>query len=166
MKNIYLIGMMGCGKSTCARGLARMLDRRMVDTDVLIVERAGKSINEIFAAEGEASFRELETQVCRELAAQQDLIVATGGGLPLRPENQALLRESGTVVFLHRDPAEIYDSADMSGRPLGQQGREAFLERFAQRLPSYRACAHLEITDFATVEGTVAEILTKLEESR
>ncbi len=164
MNNIYLIGMMGCGKSTCGRLLAEKLGRRLVDTDRLIVERAGKSVSDIFAAEGEETFRDLETQVCRAIGRERNLIVATGGGLPLRAENRALLRESGTVVFLHRDPAEIYDSADMSGRPLGQQGRAAFLGRFAERLPIYRACAHLEILDFSTVERTVAEILTKLEE--
>lgn len=166
MNNIYLIGMMGCGKSTCGRLLARKLGRRLVDTDQLIVDRAGRSVSEIFAAEGEEAFRDLETLVCRECGKETDLVVATGGGLPLRAENRALLRESGTVVFLHRDPAEIYDSADMSGRPLGQQGREAFLGRFAERLPLYRACAHLEIQDFSTVEHTVAEILEKLEEIR
>lgn len=164
MKNIYLIGMMGCGKSTCAQRLGKQLGRAVVDTDALIVERAGKSISDIFATEGEAAFRNLETQICRECGAQTDLVVATGGGLPLRAENRQLLRQSGTVVFLHRDPAEIYDSADMSGRPLGQQGRAAFLERFAARLPAYRDCAHVEITDFSTVEHTVAEIRLKLEE--
>lgn len=166
MNNIYLIGMMGCGKSTCGRLLAKRLGRRLLDTDQLIVDRAGKSISDIFAAEGEEAFRALETQVCREIGEKTDLVVATGGGLPLRQENRDLLRESGTVVFLHRDPGEIYDSADMSGRPLGQQGREAFLNRFAERLPIYRACAHLEIQDFSTVENTVAEILAKLEEMR
>lgn len=164
MKNIYLIGMMGCGKSTCAQRLARKLGRTMLDTDEMIVERAGKIISEIFAAAGEEAFRDMETQVCRECGEKTDLVVATGGGLPLREENQRLLRESGIVVFLHRDPAAIFDSADMSGRPLGQQGREAFLARFAARLPIYRACAHVEITDFSTVESTVAEILLKLEE--
>lgn len=166
MNNIYLIGMMGCGKSTCGRLLAKRLGRQLLDTDQLIVERAGKPITEIFATEGEEAFRALETQVCRECGEKTDLIVATGGGLPLREENRVLLRESGTVVFLHRDPAEIYDSADMSGRPLGQQGQEAFLRRFAERLPIYRACAHLEIQDFSTVGNTVAEILAKLEEMR
>lgn len=91
----------------------------------------------------------------------------TGGGhrrgLPLREENRRLLRSSGTVVFLNRDPAEIFATADMSGRPLGQQGKEAFLERFAQRLPLYRACAHVEITNFRSVRQTVTEILMKLE---
>lgn len=164
MKNIYLIGMMGCGKSTCAHGLAQRLGKAMLDTDELIVARAGKSISEIFAAEGEEAFRDLETWACRTCGEKTDLVVATGGGLPLRAENRRLLRDSGTVVFLHRDPAEIFDSADMSGRPLGQQGREAFLERFAARLPIYRACAHIEVTEFSTVEETVAEILYRLEE--
>jgi shikimate kinase len=164
MKNIILTGMMGCGKSTCAALLGEKLGRTVVDTDDLVVEKAGMSIADLFAAQGETAMRDIETQVCRELSGKTDLIIATGGGLPLREENRTLLRETGTVVFLNRDPGEIYDTADMSGRPLGQQGRDAFLERFAAREPIYRAFAHVVITNFSTPEATAAEILAKLEE--
>lgn len=164
MKNVYLIGMMGCGKSTCAAVLGKRLGREVLDTDAEIVREAGMPVSEIFGRFGEGHFRKLETACCRALAARENLIVATGGGLPLKEENRKLLRDSGIVVFLNRDPGEIYDTADMSGRPLGQQGRTAFLERFAQRLPLYRACAHIEISEFASVQITVAEILKKLEE--
>lgn len=163
MKNIYLIGMMGCGKSTCAGELAKILSRQAVDTDTLIEQKTGMTVSEIFARQGEEAFRDMETAVCRELAGGSGLVVATGGGLPLREENRALLREGGTVVFLHRDPAEIYVSGDMSRRPLGQQGQESFLERFRQRLPLYRTAAHVEITEFSSVRDTVAEILKQLE---
>ena len=105
----------------------------------------------------------METQVARELSEKQDLVIATGGGLPLREENRNLLRTTGVVVFLRRDPGEIYDTGDMSGRPLGQQGRDAFLGRFAQREPIYQAFSHIIINDFSSPEATVAEIITKLE---
>ena len=163
MKNIILCGMMGCGKTTCANLLGKKLGRQVVDTDDLVVKKAGMSISDLFAAQGETAMRDLETQVARELSHQQDLIIATGGGLPLREENRNLLRNTGTVVFLRRNPGEIYDTADMSGRPLGQQGREAFLNRFAQREPIYQAFSHIIIDDFSSPDATVAEILTKLE---
>lgn len=163
MKNIYLIGMMGCGKSTCAKALGKRLGRQVLDTDQEIEKAAGCAVGEIFAQQGEEAFRQMETALCRELAEKRGLIVATGGGLPLRAENRELLRESGMVFFLNRSPEDIFDTGDMSGRPLGQQGKEAFLQRFSARLPLYRQCAHGEITEFSSVQATVAEILKKVE---
>lgn len=150
MKNIILIGMMGCGKSTTGRILAKRLGRKLVDTDQLIETREGRSVPEIFAAEGEAYFRARELDAARELAARQKLVVACGGGLPMNPACIGALKQSGTVIFLHRDPGEIYDTVSMAGRPLGQEGREAFLERFARREPVYRRWA-----DYV-IEGTTS----------
>lgn len=163
MKNIYLIGMMGCGKSTCAQVLGKKLSRPVLDTDHEIERQAGKTVSEIFARNGEEVFRDMETRLCEELSRREGLIVATGGGLPLREENRELLKGSGLVLFLNRAPADIFDTGDMSKRPLGQQGRAAFLERFEKRLPLYRACAHGEISDFSSVERTLAEILQYVE---
>lgn len=164
MKNIYLIGMMGCGKSACAGALGRRLKRRVLDTDEILEREAGCSIREIFAQRGEACFRDMETSLCRRLSGTNGLIVATGGGLPLREENRRLLRENGIVVFLNRDPDEIFTSVSMSARPLGQDGLSAFRRRFAQRLPLYRQCAHMEIASSPSVRETVADICQKLEE--
>lgn len=163
MKNIYLIGMMGCGKSTCARRLGRALNRPVLDTDARLEAEANRTISDIFAQYGEDYFRELETALCRRIAQGTGQIVACGGGLPLRQENRALLRESGIVIFLNRDPGRIYDGTDMAARPLGQEGKAAFLTRFSQREPLYRAAAHLIIGDYPAPEETVAEILKQLE---
>jgi shikimate kinase len=163
MKNIYLIGMMGCGKTTCGKLLSRELGWPFLDTDQAIEEAQGRSVREIFSENGEEYFRELETQLCRDLSQKENLVVACGGGLPLREENRKILRDSGTVVFLNRDPAEIYDTGDMSARPLAQQGREAFLQRFAQRPPIYQAAAHVTIGSFSTPGETLAAIRTTLE---
>ena len=163
MKNIVLIGMMGCGKSTCAAILSKRLGRPTVDTDGLIVEREGRSIPEIFAAEGEGYFRDRELDVAKELAGKQDLIIACGGGLPLRPDCIGPLKDSGTVVFLNRDPGEIYDSVSMAGRPLGQGGREDFLARFAQREPIYRKWADHVVNSLSTPAATVGAILAALD---
>lgn len=159
MKNIVLIGMMGCGKTTCAKLLAARLDLEAVDTDALIEAREGRSIPELFAAEGEAYFRDLERRVSGELAGRDGLVVACGGGLPLRADCIGPLRAGGTVFFLNRDPGEIYDSVPMDARPLGQGGRDAFLARFARREGVYRACADHIITQFATPQATVEAIL-------
>ena len=159
MQNLYLIGMMGCGKSTCARLLGEKLGIPILDTDQRIEQQSGHTVSEIFSRYGEAFFRDLETELCRTLSGQTDRIVACGGGLPLRQENRELLKNSGTVVFLNRDPGKIYDTADMSGRPLGQEGRDAFLRRFQEREPFYRAAADIVIGDYDTPEETVKEIL-------
>ena len=163
MKNIVLIGMMGCGKTTCANLLHQRLGRTVVDTDALIVERQGRSINDIFAAEGEGYFRDLETAVSRELGSQSDLIIATGGGLPLREENMAALRTNGVVFWLKRDPASTFASESMEGRPLAQDGQEAFVARFQQRSPQYQRAADFVIEDFSAPERTVDKILACLE---
>jgi shikimate kinase len=162
MKNIVLIGMMGSGKSTIGALLAQRLGRTLVDTDQRIVEREGRSISEIFADKGEGYFRDLELAVARELGEQRDLIVACGGGLPLREDCITPLKESGTVFWLRRDPGETYDTMDTAGRPLAQQGRQDFLDRFAQREPIYRRWADYIIDDFSSPEATLQHVLEAL----
>lgn len=162
MKNIVLIGMMGSGKTTCGLLLSGRLGRELVDTDALIVSREGRSIPDIFAQSGEDYFRALEESAARELSQREDLVIACGGGLPLRPGAIGPLRETGTVLFLARDPGETYDSVSMAGRPLAQDGREAFVARFRQREPVYRASAHYVIEEFSSPEATARQILEVL----
>lgn len=163
MKNIVLIGMMGAGKTTCGRLLAEKLGRPFVDCDEVIEGFAGRTIPEIFAADGEEGFRELESQVIRELSAQEGLVIAAGGGAVLRQANVAALRGNGIILFLDRPAEEIYDSVDLAGRPLAQNGKEAFAATFRLRLPAYRTAADAMIFDFSSPEATVAEMLKKLE---
>ena len=162
MKNIVLIGMMGCGKTTLGSLLAEKLERKLVDTDALIVEREGRSINEMFAADGEGYFRERELDVSKELGQMQNLIIACGGGLPMQGTCMAALKQNGTVIWLRRDPGETYDTMDHSGRPLAQQGRQDFLDRFTQREPVYRQWADIVIGDFTSPEITLNNILEVL----
>lgn len=162
MKNIVLIGMMGCGKTTMGRLLSEKLGRPLVDTDEWIVLREGRSISDIFAAEGEAYFRARELEAARTLGQQTGLVIACGGGLPLRDDCIAPLKESGTVIWLRRDPGVTYDTMDTASRPLAQQGRQDFLERFARREPIYRACADAVINDFSSSENTLNAILEVL----
>ena len=141
MKNIVLIGMMGSGKTTVGRLLARRLGLELADTDALIEERADCAIRDIFRDYGEDRFRDWELIVSRELSRRSGLVIACGGGLPLQDEAIAALKKSGPVFWLDRDPAETYDSLDVSGRPLAQAGREDFLRRYQDRAPIYRRWA-------------------------
>ena len=158
MKNIVLIGMMGCGKSTVGRLVAERLGMAFVDTDEKIQGDTGRTIPEIFAREGEAGFRDWELGVSEELALERKLVIACGGGLPTRPDAIASLKYSGMVFWLNRDPSEIYDTVSMEDRPLGQGGKAEFLERFRQREPIYRQWADHIIEGHSQAEEAAARI--------
>ena len=153
MKNVVLIGMMGCGKSSVGRVLAQRLGMGFADTDQCIEA----------ATEGEAFFRDWELGVAEELARKENLVIACGGGLPTRPDAIASLKYSGTVIFLDRDGEDIYDHVSMDHRPLGQAGREAFLERCRQREPVYRQWAEHIIPSRATAQETAQAVLEALQ---
>ena len=163
MKNIVLIGMMGCGKTTCARLLARRLGWEAADTDALIVGRQNRPIAHIFETDGEAYFRALERETALALGRRSGLVIACGGGLPTVEGAMEALKQTGTVVFLNRDPEAIFDAESMEGRPLAQGGRADFLARFARRAPIYRRWADLEITEFSSPEATADAILEGLQ---
>ena len=139
-RNVVLIGMPGCGKTTVGRALAARMDRPFYDADELISERAGISIPDIFAAEGEAGFRRRETEVLAELGKGSGAVIATGGGCVTRAENYPLLHQNGVIVWLRR-PLE---SLPTDGRPLSQQNPLDTL--YEQRKDKYSAFADF-ITD-------------------
>ena len=114
---------MGAGKSTVGRVLARKLNRRFIDSDHALEERCGVKIPTIFEMEGEAGFRKREAQIIEELTQEKGLILATGGGSVLLPENRRALSERGTVVYLHANPIELWHrTKGGEGRPLLQNG--------------------------------------------
>ena len=162
-RNIILIGMMASGKTTVGGLLAARLGRELVDTDALIEHREGRAIPDIFAQDGEDYFRDREREAAEDLSRRSGLIVSCGGGLPLRPQAMAPLKERGVVFWLCRDPGATYDSGVLGDRPLAQDGRAAFLARFAQREPVYRRWADHIITDFSSPEATADAILEVLE---
>ena len=163
MKNIVLIGMMGCGKTTVGELLAMRLKKQLVDTDKLIEAREGMTVAEIFETQGEGYFRSLEMGMAQALSLRSDLIIACGGGLPLQEGAMAALKESGIVIWLDRDAGDIFDSEDMTARPLAQAGREAFLERAAQRAPVYEKWADAAIHDFTSPVSTAARVKEAVE---
>ena len=161
-RNIVLIGMMASGKTTIGGLLAARLGRELVDTDALIQQREGRAIPDIFRRDGEAYFRDREREAAQALSHRTGLVVACGGGLPLRPDAMAPLKETGLVFWLCRDPGATYDSGVLGDRPLAQDGRAAFLARFAQREPVYRRWADHIITDLASPEAGLNAILEVL----
>ena len=138
--NLYLVGMMGAGKSAVGRPLAEALGYRFVDADSAIEQVAGRPIAEIFASDGEAGFRSLETAVLSQIAGWHSLVVATGGGVVTRPENWGHMRQ-GVVIWLDAAPELLLSrlQADPTPRPLLQvddpAARVAAL--LQERLPLY-----------------------------
>lgn len=154
--NIVLIGMPGCGKSTIGAVLARLTGKNFADTDALIMQKAGKSIPEIFAAEGEAHFRALEHEVICEVGTAHGQIIATGGGVVTRKENLYPLRQNATVVWLQRPLQDL----PTDGRPLSQANKLADMYRVRQ--PLYRAFCDLEIPNDGTPDEVAARILEEI----
>jgi shikimate kinase len=146
LPNIVLIGFMGSGKSSVGRRLAAMTGHRFLDTDELIVQAAGCSISTIFEKKGEESFRDLESQILRELEGVAGIILATGGGAVLREENRAILRRIGPVAWLDADPDVNFERVCRNNkRPLLQteDPRATF-----DALRSSRLAVYQEASDF------------------
>ena len=163
--NLYLVGMMGSGKSTAGRHLAELLGYRFLDADQSIEQVAGRTIPAIFASDGEAGFRDLEAAVLNQIASWHSLVVATGGGVVTRPENWGQMRQ-GVVIWLDAPDALLLErlSADPTPRPLLQAddpaGRLAAL--MAERRPLYaQADLHI-LQDGRSPEQVAAQILEAL----
>lgn len=138
MGNIVLIGMPGTGKSLIGKLLAELTGKTLQDTDAKIEEEAKMTIPEIFEKEGEAGFRDRESAICKKLGKERNLIIATGGGAILRPENVDALRQNGTLVHITRS----IDKLPTRGRPLSKS-IETLKKMEAQRMPLYKSAADI-----------------------
>ncbi|NBX53639.1 MAG: shikimate kinase [Betaproteobacteria bacterium] len=161
--------MPGCGKSTVGRQLARRLDIPFVDSDHAIEQRLGCSIREYFERQGEARFREVETDVLTELARQTEGVLSTGGGSVLSEQNRALLRQTGPVFYLYASPQELFRRLRHDRkRPLLQVNDplQRLQDLFALRDPLYRAAAHHVIeSPRPSVGAMVQGVMQHLERS-
>ena len=159
-ENMVLIGMPGSGKSTVAAALAKLTGRPVADTDRLIEEKAGKTIPEIFRNEGEAVFRQMESEVLAEVSAHSGQIISTGGGAVLRGKNVQALKQNGRLILLERAAEELTPTAD---RPLADT-REKMEQLRREREPIYRAAADFRIALRGTPEEAAREIESRWQE--
>jgi len=164
--NIYLVGLMGAGKTTVGKLLAKRLNKSFFDTDHEIERRTGVNIPVIFEIEGEAGFRAREQAVLHELAKHNNIVLATGGGIVLSKANRDILAKNGTVIYLHAVASDLvqrtcYDK----NRPLLQTADPLakLKELYVERDPLYRQVAHIVIdTSKQSVRVLVQQIERKL----
>jgi shikimate kinase len=162
LQNLFLVGPMGAGKSAVGRQLARFLHMDFFDSDEEIEARTGVDIPFIFEKEGEAGFRTRESKVIDELSARQGIVLATGGGVVVDPQNRSHLGARGFVVYLHTTVEQQLDRTQRGrNRPLLENGdrREILEELMRTRDPLYREIADLTVeTDGRRVKEVAAEI--------
>jgi len=165
-RNIFLVGLMGAGKTTVARQLARRLGKTFYDTDHEIERRTGVRVQVIFEIEGEPGFRAREAQMVDSLTALQDVVLGTGGGVVLMPENRALLASRGFVIYLRAQPRDLYQRTrhDKSRPLLATDDPLARLEELQRvREPLYREVADLIVdTGRQSVGALVDQLLKRL----
>ncbi len=155
-KNLILVGMPGCGKTTAGKNLALMTGKEFIDSDEVIKKAENRSPSEIIKAEGEKAFREIETRVLKEVCKGSGKIIATGGGSVTIPENHDIMRQNGTVIFLKR-PIERLDKSD---RPLSID----LPALYKKRLPLYEEFSDSEVEGRESPTETAAAILAAWEE--
>jgi shikimate kinase/3-dehydroquinate synthase len=167
-ENLVLVGLMGSGKSTLGRAIAKHLRKSFVDSDIQIQNRTGVSIPYIFDVEGENGFRQRESVVIEEILNGHNVVLATGGGAVLSPRNRTLMKRNGIVVYLHANVHELWQrTRHDKNRPLLQteDPLAKLTELFAQRDPLYRQLADIVIhTGRQSVHSLMLQLVEKLEE--
>lgn len=163
--NIVLIGYRGTGKSAVGRRLAARLGRTLLSTDAEIVRRAHRTIPEIVAQDGWEYFRDLESSICRELAARDQLVIDTGGGAILRMQNVEALKENGTLFWLTASVETIVKRIGGDTQRPSLTGAKSFVDEIQEvlreRTPKYQAAAdHVITTDDRSLDQLVETVLT------
>ena len=164
MKNIVLIGMPGCGKSTFGKRLARRLSRKFYDADDVLEEREQRTIKDFFA-ESEDAFRAAETRTLAYLAELEDAVIATGGGAVKRAENMELMKRNGVVIFLDRKPEQILGNIEGDARPLLAEDKQRIFKLYEERIDLYRRYADKIITNSGDFGRTLVALETYAKEA-
>ncbi|MEF9863657.1 MAG: shikimate kinase [Christensenellaceae bacterium] len=161
MNNIYLIGMMGCGKSFIGKEIAQKTNRKSIDVDEEIVKHEGISIREIFEDYGEEHFRKIESAILKKISIENDgVIVSCGGGVILIKKNISIMKKYGKIVYIKRDIERILSDVDISTRPLLQDGTYTLETIFEQRKRTYEKSADVMIENNDAVQNTVHDIIS------
>lgn len=159
MENIILIGMPGCGKTAVGQQIAQKLGKKFVDADESLEARVCRKITDIIPNDGEAAFREMESETLAELGKQSGLVIATGGGCVTQPQNYPLLHQNGTIFWLKRE----LDRLPTDGRPLSQ--KRTLGQMYEARMPLYLRFADAAISNDGSIAETASAICRKLEET-
>ncbi len=166
--NVFLVGLMGAGKTTVGKSLAAELAKTFHDTDHEIERRTGVKISLIFEIEGEAGFRTREAQVLDQLTQLSNVVLATGGGVVLDPDNRRRLADRGVVIYLHGQPKDLwYRTRHDKSRPLlqGADPLERLISLYQQRDPLYREIADIVVdTGRQSARGLLVQLLPKVRE--
>ena len=166
MNNIVLIGLMGSGKSTVGRLLAKKIGAQFIDTDEVLEYRTGVSVSTIFEIEGELGFRERESKLIEELQVSSCAVIATGGGAVLDPDNREILKKTGLVIYLKAELDTLYDRLKGGkGRPLLEHGdlRKKLKLMLAERQEVYMKSAHVIVeTGHVGVDEVIDEMVIEI----
>lgn len=162
-KNIVIIGLPGCGKTTLGAQLAEQIAYQFVDLDEEIETRSGQKISQLFE-KGEAHFRDVESQVTNAVAASEQSVISTGGGIVLREENIAALKEHGLILFLNRSLKDITGDIDIEERPLLREGVERLQKIHDDRIHLYHQYADVTVDNAGKIEDVIQTIITELQE--
>lgn len=160
--NIALIGMPGCGKSTVGKLLAKELDYGFIDADEEVVKKLGMSIPDIFSQKGEGFFRSVETEVVSQIVKADKMVIATGGGVVLRPENMAVLIERCVIIYIKRSCELILSSASHEGRPLLSPDPNKIYQLFDERKSLYEKYCDIAVENETDAKMAVREVLKEL----
>lgn len=166
---LFLVGMMGAGKTTVGRQLAKRLGKTFFDSDREIESRTGVRVAVIFDIEGEAGFRRREAEAIEQISSLDDIVLATGGGVVLDPRNRELLKTRGFVIYLHAPPSVLWQRTHTDkSRPLLQGGdpREKLEALYTARDPLYREVADLVVeTGRQGIGALLGQVLEKFGEA-
>ncbi len=157
-KNIVLIGMPGCGKTTLGGEISRKLNKNLIDMDIYIEENEKRTIKEMFA-ENENIFRDAETKYSEKLSKKYSHIIATGGGIVKRKENISHLRNNSVIVFLNRPLENILSDIDTETRPLLAEGKELLKKLYNERINLYKEYCDLEVKNIGDIPDVADEII-------
>ncbi len=162
MKNIILIGMPGCGKTTIGKSLSNRLGMEFCDTDIIFESKHEIKISDFFKSYGEPTFRIEESKILSELSEKRNTIISTGGGVVETECNKELLQKSGIVVFINRSPEDIFGDIETSHRPLLADGRNKIFELFEKRLDKYKDFCHIEIKNNDSIDSITEKIINEV----
>jgi Shikimate kinase len=156
-KNIILIGMPGCGKSTIGRGLAEKINKSFIDMDEFIEQQENRKISDIFTM-GEHVFRNIESKAVESLSKENNLIIATGGGVIKKASNIDNLKKNGIIIFIDRPINKILEDLEDENRPLLKNNKDKIYTLFEERYDLYNKYCDIKVLN----EGSLDETLNKL----